>query len=266
MDIDVLRCVAAGNTSENDFYDKYGILYCGICKTPKQVKIERANGIVIKVPCMCKCEEEKQQKLQAERSARERMEKLERFRAGGFADETLRNYRFEVDDNKNPEITRIAKNYTREFKRFRAAGKGLYIYGGVGTGKTFTAACIANALIDRLIPAVVTNFPRIINDVSGKFEGKQQYIDDLNKYDLLVIDDMAAERQTDYTNEIIYNVIDSRYRSGKPLILTSNIAPADITQERTRSRINEMCIPVLLNGSDRRKASRNADLMGVLFG
>lgn len=266
MDNNLIHLIGRKNGCERDFIGEDGILYCGTCKTPKQAKIKRENGNTVLVSCMCKCEEENLHKEQRERIARARMEKLERYRSGGFADAELKKCRFEYDDKKNPEITRIAQNYNREFKKFKDAGKGLFIYGGVGTGKTFVAACIANALIDRLIPALVTNFPRIINDITGLYEGKQKYIDSLNRYDLLVIDDFAVERQTDFTNEIVYNVIDSRYRSGKPLILTSNISIRDIQQERTQSRIKEMCIPLLLNGTDRRNNTHDSDLMSVLFG
>lgn len=147
----------------------------------------------------------------------------------------------------------------------RERGKGLLFFGTVGTGKTFHAACIANALIDKGYPCLVTNFARLVNTLQGMYEGKQQYIDSLNKFDLLVLDDLAAERDTDYMNEIVQNIVDSRYRAGLPTIVTTNLTadelknPADIRKARTYSRLLEMTFPVEVKGADRRKAKLASD-------
>ena len=149
------------------------------------------------------------------------------------------------------------------------------MYGTVGTGKTFAAACIANALIDKGYPCLVTNFTRLINTLSGMYDGKQDYIDGLNRFALLVIDDLATEADTEYRNEIVYNVIDSRYRAGLPMIITTNLTgeemkkPADVRKQRICSRLFERCIPVEVKGADRRREQlRNdvkayADLLGL---
>ena len=86
-----------------------------------------------------------------------------------------------------------------------------------------------------------------------------------------MIDDFAMERSTEYVNEIVYNVIDSRYRSGKPLIVTTNLSkkdldnPPDIDNERIYSRIKEMCFPVEVKGTDRRSINNDGDMMLKLF-
>ena len=153
-------------------------------------------------------------------------------------------------------------------KEFRAKGKGLLLFGNVGTGKTFYAACIANALIDRGIPCLVTNFARIANTVQGFFEGRQEYYDSLNRFPLLLIDDLAAERKTEYMQEIVFNVIDSRYRAGLPLIVTTNLTreemqhPADITYQRIFSRLFEMCTPIEIYGKDRRCVALQNEIAG----
>lgn len=97
------------------------------------------------------------------------------------------------------------------------------------------------------------------------FDGKQRYLDDLNRLDLLVIDDLASERDTAYMNEMIFNIIDSRYRSGRPLIVTSNLtktdlmAPGSIDRQRIYSRLLEMCVPVEVKGMDRRQKKLSDD-------
>jgi DNA replication protein DnaC len=81
----------------------------------------------------------------------------------------------------------------------------------------------------------------------------------LERYDLIVLDDFGAERRTDYTSEIRYNVIDTRYNSGKPLILTTNITSfenKDIADSRVNSRIREKVLGMKFDGEDRRKAKQ----------
>ena len=182
----------------------------------------------------------------------------------------MREYTFKNDDRANPKVTKIAKNFVDNFEAFKANGKGIVFCGGVGTGKTYMASCIANAIIDQGYTALVTNFAKIVNTLSGMYQGKQEYIDSLCRYDLLVIDDLATERNTEYMNEIVYTIIDSRYRSHKPLIVTTNLSygairnPNDVNKQRIYSRITEMCYPVAVEGKDRRAENINLDLYNLL--
>ena len=103
------------------------------------------------------------------------------------------------------------------------------------------------------------------------YEGKQNYLDSLNEFDLLVIDDLGIERNTEYVNELVYNIIDARYRSGKPMIITTNLKYSDLhnaedtSKARIYSRIIEMCLPVLVGGEDRRKSKmQDSRLMDIL--
>lgn len=273
MDMDkVIKGIAKQATAENgDYIGDDGLLYCGKCHTRKQTRVTMPGGRVITPMCLCKCEKEKYEKDKADYERRERIAQIERYRSAGFPDKELRKYRFSADDGGNEGATKVAKNYVKHFKEFKKAGKGLMLYGDVGTGKTFLAACIANELIDECVPCIVTNFSRIVNKLSGTWEGKQEYIDSLNRFSLLVIDDFAMERNTEYVNEIVYNVIDSRYRSGLPLIVTTNLSmeqfknTEDINKKRIYSRIGEMCFPVKVEGKDRRAARKDGDIMMKLF-
>ena len=245
-------------------YIKDGILYCGKCNTKKQVRIE-LNGKIWTPACLCKCETEKRDAEEAKRRKEEELERIKALRRTGFSDEEMQNWTFEKDDRKNEKISNVARNYVKNFPEMRANGKGLLLYGPVGTGKTFISACIANELIDQGYACMVTNFARLINTLQGMFEGKQEYIDGLNRVTLLVIDDLASERDTEYVNETVQSIIDARYRSGKPLIVTTNLTaeelkrPADIRKQRIYSRLLEMCIPVQVEGKDRRKEKLKDD-------
>ena len=102
----------------------------------------------------------------------------------------------------------------------RSENLGLLLWGGVGTGKSFLAGCIANALVEQEVPVRMTNFARILNELNGSFSGRNEVIDKLCRYPLLIIDDFGMERGTEYALEQIYSIVDSRYRSQKPLIVT----------------------------------------------
>ena len=251
----VQKARETGNIVEGDYLGEDNLYYCGKCHTRKQTVFTFLGTIV---PCVCKCEAAR---IKAEKEARELYETVMRLRKIGFSERTMLDWTFENDDGSNPKMTNAMRNYVENFETFKEKGKGLLLFGSVGTGKTYLAACIANALINKGIPCLVTNFAKIANDVQGMFEGKQQYYNRLNSFPLLVLDDLSAERKTEYMQEIVFNVIDARYRANLPIIVTTNLTraelmnPADITYQRIFSRLFEMCTPIEVAGEDRRQRS-----------
>lgn len=249
--------------AEGDYIED-GLLYCGKCHTPKQCRVELFGEIRTPM-CLCKCEQDKRDAEDAERKRQEFEKHVKSLKKMGFPDVEMSRWTFERDDRSNEKISTVAENYVDNFMEMKRRGKGLLFYGSVGTGKTFISACIANALIDRGHPCLVTNFARLCNTISGMYEGKQQYIDGLDKFHLLVIDDLASERDTEYMGEIVQNIIDARYRAGLPLIITTNLTseelkhPAEMRKQRIYSRLFEMCIPVEVKGKDRRKEKLKSD-------
>lgn len=244
--------------SEEGDYIVDGLLYCHKCHTAKQTRIV-AMGRVFTPYCLCKCESAKRDAEEQERKRQDFLMEIKRMRSVGFPDSEMSRWTFARDDRKNERISTIARKYVENFDEMLKKGKGLLFFGSVGTGKTFISACIANALIDQGHPCMVTNFARLVNTLSGMYEGKQEYLDNLNMFKLLIIDDLASERDTEYMNETVQNIIDARYRSGLPLIITTNLTaddlkhPADIRKQRVYSRLFEMCVPVEVKGQDRRK-------------
>lgn len=273
--IDGLAKAAAQNHRPSDGdYIKDGLLYCGKCHTPKQCGLE-IGGRVIKPYCMCRCEVEENERRKEDERAREKMQRVDRMRRTGFQDSEMREWTFANDDGKDAKTMAAMKRYVERFPEMLENGTGLMLYGNVGSGKSFAAACIANALIENGTPCLMTNFQRIVNKLQNGFDGKQEYIDSLQRFDLLVIDDFATERRTEYMTEQVAAVIDARYRSKLPLIVTTNINPrglmgADVIgKQRIYSRIMDMCVPVAFNGQDRRRsdyAARTAaakELLGL---
>ena len=80
----------------------------------------------------------------------------------------------------------------------------------------------------------MTNFSRIVNDLNGRGNNRNDVIDRLCSYPLLIIDDFGIERETDYTLEQIYNIVDSRYRNQRPLIVTTNLALGELERPAGR--------------------------------
>lgn len=251
-----------------------GLLYCGKCHTAKQVRLE-IMGTIRTPMCLCKCEAEERDRMREEIERQQRLYRIEKMRRAGFPESEMIKWTFANDDKMNPKISEIAKRYADNFDTMKAKNKGLLLYGTVGTGKSFHAACIVNELIDKGYPCLMTNFSRLVNTIQGMYAGKQEYIDGLNKFALLVIDDLSSERNTEYMNEIVFNIIDSRYRAGLPVIITTNLTndeiknPADIQKQRTYSRLLEMTIPVNVTGVDRRRMKLKndyaefADILGI---
>lgn len=278
-----MAAVAEQKSDDPQDYDKGEYRYCGKCGKPKARIRRNSQGAKLYlsagIACDCvkstqskdfKVDEERLKRERQEREKREeqeRKEHIEKLRNRAFADVRLKQWAFENDDNANAHISSVAQKYVENFWTMRQRGKGLLLYGGVGTGKTYIAACIINALVEQGTSCKLTNFSRLANEwMAREFTEKQNFVDGLNTYELLVIDDLGSERSTDFMNELIYSVIDTRHKSGKPLIVTTNLSgenlkhPNDVTAERVYSRLFEMCIPVEVKGADRRKLKlRDAD-------
>lgn len=263
----------------NDFVGEEGLLYCGRCRTKKETRIRfptaMGNMEMKTVPCVCKC---RQEELEEERRADEYREKQQRIcslRQSSLIDTKFREARlsgYAVTD-ENRKVFNLAKKYVSGFKEMYQGNQGILFWGEVGTGKSYTAACIANELIDNMHTVIMTSFVKILQEIQTMKIDESVLIKKLQDAELLVIDDLGTERSTEYALEKVYNVIDSRYRSGKPLILTTNLVLKDMIQimdiryRRIYDRIFEMCYPVHVRGRSYREAeaARRFDNMQKLL-
>jgi DNA replication protein DnaC len=261
--------------TEADYIGEDGLLYCGKCHTKKQTRVTILDRELTPY-VTCRCRREELYREEKEREEREKAQRTERNRRNCFPDHRLMEWTFANCDNAEDKLMISMKKYCDNFDKMYRSGCGIILYGSVGVGKTYTAACIANELIDKGRSVYMTDFSRVINTIWGLNSGKQAFLDDLNTYDLLIIDDLAAERDTAYASEIVMNVIDSRCKSGKPLIVTTNLKAAElfdpegIRKQRIYSRICEMCLPIeFKGGKDRRKRkmseniAANMELLGL---
>ena len=256
----VVRNAERGHVPAPEDTVRDGLLICGKCGTPRQTRLPFPLSGRTVVPCLCRCREEAWEKEEAARRAREEALRAGRLRDAGIRDPLFRSSRFETADGRNGAVLAKLARYADRFDEAARENIGLFLYGGPGSGKTFAAACVANRLIDRGTPVLMTSLPRVIAAIGGFRADRNALLRELAGYPLLILDDFGVERATEYVSELIYQVIDARYRAGKPLILTSNLpwsgisSPADLTRERVYDRIRELCQPVNFGGGGRRRA------------
>lgn len=266
---EVIQNMATPTRNSGDYTDDEGFLCCGTCRERKEMDITvpeslRPSG-VMRVRQNCRCERERYEAQEKARREQDFQIRMERLRRDGITDPAYLKYTFDQDDRRNPEVSDVCLKYVQNWDSMKADNIGILFYGDVGTGKSFLACCIANALLGRLVSVSVTNFPRILNTLQGSFDDeRQKRIDRLQQYSLLVIDDLGVERDTAFSVEQVYNVIDTRARSGKPLIVTTNLSmkdlqsPPSLAHSRIYDRVLEMCpIRLKLTGDSRRVGNAN---------
>ena len=253
-----------GNTdhveaAEGDFVDDEGYLCCGVCKKHKEFRRQfdfMARPFV--VPCLCDCGKAELARQEQEAQLKRERERVQELFSFSLVDERFRESTFDnlIETPDNAKGIRIAKNYVEHFDEMYRLGKGLILYGPTGTGKTFLADCIANALMEKGVPVLVTS---IIALTRGMGEHLPSVLEKMSNARLLVLDDFGAERFTDFKSEQIFDVIDTRYSSKKPMIITTNYPLSElkkaenIRQQRVNERILEVCHPVKMDGESWRK-------------
>ncbi|MEE0059210.1 MAG: ATP-binding protein [Acutalibacteraceae bacterium] len=256
---------------EGDYRDKDGILHCGVCHKP----LERIlNSEVLgfknkKVTCVCDCDEKEKEEFD-QRLNREQLEtKVKELRRDGIT-KAYEEMTFENSDNRNSKEIKICKSFVSNWaKVYKERKGGLLFYGDTGTGKSFLSCCIANALLDKGVPTLVTNLSKLVRDRNDKSKTPIN----LNNFDLLVLDDIGVEN----ASQTAYNIIDEWYQTGKPLIVTTNLTPNELKQPQTRElkriydRIIEMCpLPVLVKGeitrldTARNKRAELEKILGII--
>lgn len=242
---------------KKDFY-KDGILHCGQCGKPKYVRYD-LFGEVRMIPCLCDCDAKKRKEEHDAFLNAQRLIKIDDMRVNNIQDREIRKCRFEGAEITDEIIK--CKAYADHWNDVQEKNAGLLMYGNCGSGKSFAAACIANALTDKGIPTLMTSFPAILDDASNTTDIARQ----MQEFDLVVLDDLGAERQSQYALEKVFYVIDERYKSGRPLIVTTNqkleymqmlSEDGEADYKRIYDRVLAMCVPMAFKGQTRRKPIR----------
>ena len=258
--LDMVAANAEANAeTDSEYLGEDGLLHCKVCHGKRQTIItppfEGAKPRTVR--CWCNCPT-----AQDVAKQREKQIKLEQHRSVCFrGNEDMRGFTFDRDDGTgDPQLMQAARKYAENFQQHLQSGMGLLFHGPVGTGKTFLAGCIANAVLAQGYRARMTNFATVADEM-WNVEDKAAYIADLAKYPLLILDDLGVERKSEYMQEMVYKIVNARYVAGAPVIVTTNLTPAELTKtadigyRRTYDRLIEKCLPIEVNGQSRRRAA-----------
>ena len=260
----MVDAVEAANAAPDDYINPADELkYCGKCHAPKEAFYPadlQAQGFT-KHPVMCKCAAERREREEAERREYERMSHMTMLRSEAFRDVPAAGWRFESAAVTTPQLAK-ARGYAQNWNEFKKAGIGLLLFVNVGTGKSYAAGCIANALIDRLESVLFVEMSDVVNRMQGNFGAdRDHYMKSLMRPDLLILDDLDAERNTSFGKERVFDVVDKRLLTGKPMIVTTNIPfsvmkqATDLDDRRIFDRILEVCVPIMFDGDSFRKST-----------
>ncbi len=172
-----------------------------------------------------------------------------------------------------PQIVAATRRFTDRIDEQLDAGRGLWFMGPVGTGKTTLAMLVSKAALKAGRSVAIYSLPRLLNEIRDTHRAERSQfapsqrshvalLDRLTAVDLLHIDDVGAERSTDWVLEELYSIVNARYEDERAMVITTNIldreALCEQITERTVSRLTEMCDELPLLGHDRRLDLRPA--------
>jgi DNA replication protein DnaC len=159
----------------------------------------------------------------------------------------------------NPTIVQTVRRYVNAIDQQLDAGRGLWFMGPVGTGKTTLAMLVSKAALAAGRSVAIYSLPRLLNEIRDTHRAERSHVDLLDRLaavDLLHIDDVGAQRTTDWVLEELYSIVNARYEDRRSVVITTNILDRDALCEqitaRTVSRLTEMCDELPLLGHDHR--------------
>jgi DNA replication protein DnaC len=195
-----------------------------------------------------------------------RPQRIERHRARSLSAVIPRKYsgasfdRPPVTEMPGPQV-QVVKRFVRDIDTNLDDGRGLWFYGSVGTGKTTLAMIVSRAALDAGRSVAIYSLPRLLAEIRATFESDSEgsyvdFLDRLAAVDLLHVDDVGAERTSDWVLEQLYAIVNARYEEERSVIITTNLERDELVEqirERTVSRLEEMCTLVPLYGEDARR-------------
>jgi DNA replication protein DnaC len=141
------------------------------------------------------------------------------------------------------------------------SGRGLWLFGDTGTGKTTLAMLISKAALEAGHSVAIYSLPKLLARIRRTYDaepGGDSYLaffERLTSVDLLHIDDLGAEKRSDWVLEQLYALVNERYEAERPVLITTNLPHEELEEQigkRTVSRLSQMCDEIPLFGDDRR--------------
>ncbi|HWX95317.1 MAG TPA: ATP-binding protein [Solirubrobacteraceae bacterium] len=164
-----------------------------------------------------------------------------------------------------PDQIQSVRRYVADVEANLDGGRGLWIQGDVGTGKTTLAMLVSKAALDAGRSVAIYSLPRLLNLLRESMDsdgGMLDFMDRLTAVDLLHLDDLGAETKTDWVLEQLYSIVNARYEAERAIIATTNLMPDELSERlgpRTVSRLVEICGDLIpLYGEDKRREFRAA--------
>ena len=253
----IIDTINKPNAVAGDYRDKEGLLHCGKCHEAKEAWIELRVGKKL-VRCACQCAEAEMK----ESDDQERRKRIEDLRTSCLPAEAMRKHTFSAADPDDHILK--ARRYVEAWPRMKEKNIGIVFYGPTGTGKSYAAHCIANALIDKEIPSVYYSAPDLISWMTER-EKREDILSRIIKAPLLIIDDIGAEHDSSYSRAQMCAVIDHRIESGRPLIVTTNYTLSEMQSSpdkelaRIFDRILKACVPLRVVGESKRQIQGKAN-------
>lgn len=200
--------------------------------------------------CECVVEREEAKIREAQNFAKKReIEKLFSISNLGerFSKSTFESF---LDRNGSETAYKVAVKYVKTFKEWN--GESLMLWGEPGNGKTHLAAAIVNELSKKGYIVVFQSVPELLQRIRSTFnsenkENETQIMRALLECDLLILDDIGAEKTTEWVEEKLFNIIDGRYRKELPTLYTSNLEPKELKNQvgkRSYDRMVETSLTV----------------------
>lgn len=165
----------------------------------------------------------------------------------------------------DPMVLREVQAFIRKIEWNIEGGKGLWFQGDVGTGKTSLAMLVSKAAIDVGREVAIYSVPHLLSDIRSTYEdgSGSTYLSlfrRLSGVDLLQLDDLGAQRRTEWVLEQLYSLINERWQNERSIVVTTNLTDLDELREqvgeRTVSRLTEICgDPIPIMGRDMRMSS-----------
>ena len=163
----------------------------------------------------------------------------------------------------DPFVVKRVRAFCESLQENLDAGRGLWFFGTSGTGKTTLAMLISKTALETGHSVAIYSLPRLLSRVRQTYDaesGGHSYSElfrRLSTVDLLHLDDLGAEKQTEWVLEQLYALINERYERERSVVVTSNLEDDELEKQlgtRILSRLIEMCgDPVHLFGDDRRQ-------------
>lgn len=261
---------------DNTYEGEDGLLYCTKCHTLR-VTEHIVPVFERRMPVMCRCMREAEQKAKEKDEYNRKMQMLDRIRSASLLGEKYKDTTF-----ANTDLS-VGGEFEKAFNRCRRyceiaddaleKGYGIYIYGNSGTGKTHLTACICNELIGQLRQCLFTNFfeiSKLIRSTYNRNAEAEGIIKRICDIDFLFIDDLGTEilkknGEDNWLQEQVFDIINKRYNNEKPTIFSSNYSLNELIEQRgmmekTVDRIMEMSTAIIkLNGASYRAKNRRKE-------